>query len=114
MLAPETIVHGIFDDEGNEVRGPVAFRAFHRKFLEAFPNLTVQVVDTVTEGNKQACRCVVRGRHEGGSLGFAATQADVEFTGMGIAYIKDGRIIECWNNFDFLALYSQLGMIRQM
>jgi hypothetical protein len=29
---------------------------------------------------------------------------------MCIARIKDGRIVEGWNNFDFLSLYQQLGM----
>jgi steroid delta-isomerase-like uncharacterized protein len=111
LLAPGTIVHGIVDETGKEPQGPAEFRAFHKKFLEAFPDLSVEVLDTVSEGNKIACRCVVHGTHEGDSLGFAATGKNVEFTGMAIATVKDDRIVEAWNNFDFLAMYCQLGVL---
>src|SRR5690606_19489571 len=33
----------------------------------------------------------------------------VQFTGMAIIRIKDGKIIEGWNNFDFLSMYKQAG-----
>ena len=29
----------------------------------------------------------------------------VDFIGICFAYIRDGRIAEAWNNFDFLSLY---------
>jgi hypothetical protein len=41
----------------------------------------------------------------------AATRAPVEFTGVSITRIKDGKIIEAWNNFDFMKMYKQLGVI---
>jgi predicted ester cyclase len=56
-------------------------------------------------------RCSVRGKHLGDSLGFAATQVPVDFTGVAITRIKDGKIVEAWNNFDFMKMYKQLGAI---
>ena len=114
LLAADAVLHGMVDENGKELCGPEAFKAFHSRFLKAFPNLKVEVLDTVVEGDKQACRCVVRGRHEGDALGFAATQKNVEITGMAIALVKNGKIIEGWNNFDFLSLYSQLGVLNQL
>jgi predicted ester cyclase len=58
-----------------------------------------------------ATRCSVRGKHTGHSLGYAATQAPVEFTGVTITRIQDGKIVEAWNNFDFMKMYRQLGAI---
>lgn len=114
LLAADAVVHGITDENGNELRGSAAFKGFHSRFLKAFPDIKVEVLDTVVEGEKLACRCVVRARHEGDSLGFAATQKNIEITGMGIALVKNGKIIEAWNNFDFLAMYSQLGVLSQL
>jgi hypothetical protein len=63
------------------------------------------------EGDMVATRCSVRGKHAGDSLGFAATQAPVDFTGVVITRIKDGKIVEAWNHFDFMRMYEQLGVI---
>jgi predicted ester cyclase len=35
----------------------------------------------------------------------------VEFTGMTIVRIRDGKIIEAWNNFDFMTMFQQVGAI---
>jgi len=61
--------------------------------------------------DKVACRCSVRGKHTGESLGFAATGIDIEFTGMAFSRIENGKFVEAWNNFDFMTMYKQLGTI---
>jgi steroid delta-isomerase-like uncharacterized protein len=111
MFAEDGIAHGLSDDSGEPLRGPEAFKEFHARFRGAFPDIVVVVEDTICEGDKVAARCSVRGTHSGDSLGFAATQNSVEFTGMAIVRVKDGQIVEAWNNFDFMALYKQLGAI---
>lgn len=111
MLASDGIAHGLSDDSGQPLRGPEGFKGFHAKFRGAFPDIAVTVEDTICEGDKVVARCSVRGRHSGDSLGFAATQSPVEFTGIAIVRVKDGQIVEAWNNFDFMALYKQLGAI---
>lgn len=112
LLGARTLVHGITDASGGPVRGPAGFKAFHRQFLDAFPNIMVKVLDTVCEGDKIVARCVVTGKHAGGGLGFPATQKDVEFTGMCLARIKQGKIVEAWNSFDFLTLHQQMGTVK--
>jgi steroid delta-isomerase-like uncharacterized protein len=111
MFATDGIAHGLSDESGNPLRGPVDFKTFHAKFLNAFPDIDVTVEDLVAEGDKVAARCSVRGKHTGDSLGFSATHAPVEFTGISIVRIKDGKIVEAWNNFDFMKMYQQLGAI---
>ena len=111
MMAQDAIVHGLSDDPANPLRGPEGFLPFHAQFREAFPDITVVVEDQIAEGDKVATRCSVRGKHAGDSLGFKATQAPVEFTGMTIVRIKNGKIVEAWNNFDFMKMYRQLGAI---
>jgi predicted ester cyclase len=53
----------------------------------------------------------VRGRHEGNFLEKAATQSPVEFTGIAIVRIANGKIVEAWNNFDFMTLHRQVGLL---
>lgn len=110
MFAADGIAHGLFDEKGEELRGPSGFRPFFRKFREAFPDIEVTVEDCITEGDKAAVRCRVKARHMGDSLGIAATNKPVEFTGISIVRVRDGRIVEAWNNFDFLSLNQQLGV----
>jgi steroid delta-isomerase-like uncharacterized protein len=111
LLAEDGIAHGLSDDASQPLRGPAGFLPFHAQFREAFPNIEVVVEDQIAEGDLVATRCSVRGKHTGDSLGFKATQAPVEFTGMVITRIKDGKIVEAWNNFDFMKMYKQLGAI---
>lgn len=111
MLAVDAIVHGLSDDAAKPLRGPAGFLPFHAQFREAFPQIEVIVEDTIAEGDKVVARCSVKGKHTGDSLGFKATQAMAEFTGIAIVRVKDGKIVEAWNNFDFMKMYRQLGAI---
>ena len=112
MFAEEGVAHGLAGPAGDALRGPVGFKPFFRTFREAFPGIEVVVEDTVTEGDKVAARCTVRGSHEGDSLGFKATRQPVDFTGIAIVRISDGKIVEAWNNFDFMSMFQQLGALR--
>jgi predicted ester cyclase len=44
-------------------------------------------------------------------MGRTATQSPVEITGMVIVRIENGKIVEAWNNFDFMTLYTQVGLV---
>ena len=112
LFAADGLAHGLADETGEPLRGPANFRVFHAKFREAFPDIEVTVEDVITEGDKLAARCSVRGRHQSDSLGFAATGSPVEFTGMTFVRVRDGQIVEAWNNFDFMAMFQQLGALQ--
>jgi steroid delta-isomerase-like uncharacterized protein len=112
MFAPDGVAHGLADESGQELRGPTGFKPFFHRFRDAFPDVEVVVEQTVSEGDLVAARCTVRGRHHGDTLGFAATERPVEFTGMTIGRIRDGKIVEAWNNFDFMTMFQQLGALH--
>ena len=107
-MAPDAIGHGLTDAEGNDMRGPAAFKPFVAKFKEAFPDLQIEVCETVSEGDLIVARCVVRGTHAGEGLCMAPTQRPIEIGGMSMVRVRDGQIVEGWNNFDFQALFAQL------
>ena len=109
LFASEGIAHGLTDQQGNELRGPEGYKPFYESFRDAFPDVRVVIEDTVSEGDKVAARCRVEGTHRGDGLGIAATGKRVEFTGMTIIRVKAGKIVEAWNNFDFMTMFQQLG-----
>lgn len=112
LFDEEGVAHGLADETGAPLRGAAGFKPFFRRFREAFPELEVVVEDTVSEGDRVAARCTVRGHHRGDTLGFKATDSPVEFTGMTLARVRDGKIVEAWNNFDFMSMFQQLGALR--
>ena len=112
LFDEEGVAHGLADETGAALRGPTGFKPFFRRFREAFPEIEVVVEDTVSEGDKVAARCTVRGRHRGDTLGFKATDSPVQFDGICIVRLREGKIAEAWNNFDFMSMFQQLGALR--
>jgi steroid delta-isomerase-like uncharacterized protein len=110
LMAPDAIVHGIVGPEGQQIHGPAGFKPFFRHFSAAFPDMRITVEDTLVDGHKVAARCTVSGTHSGPGVMPAPTNKPISFTGICIVRIENGRIAEGWNNFDFLAMYQQLGM----
>ena len=64
--------------------------------------IQVTVLDMFAEGDKVATRVSIRGTHQ--------TQA-VEFGGIVIARVIDGRVVEEWSNLDRLGLLTQIGAV---
>ncbi len=110
MFSGNGLAYGLDEDPNEPVVGPAAFREFHAPFRGAFPDMVIVVEDMVAEGDKVAARCSVRGKHTGTGLGIAATNTPVDFTGITIVRIVGGKIVEAWNNFDFMRMNRQLGV----
>ncbi len=113
LFAPNGVVHGL-GPGGAPIRGPQAFRPFYHQFHKAFPDIRVNVVRTVTEGEFVAVHCHVTGTHLGDDLGAPASRNKVDFWGVCIARVSGGLVVEAWNSFDFLTCYQQAGMLPQL
>jgi steroid delta-isomerase-like uncharacterized protein len=109
MMAPDAPMHGLSDGAG--VIGTEKFKGFHRQLRGAFPDIRVTVVDTVQEGDMIVARWTATMTHEGDDLGVAATHKRVGVTGMSMARVRDGVMVEGWNNWDTLALLEQIGAL---
>jgi len=114
LFAVDGVAHGLPTPDGSPIRGRDAFRPFFRAFRDAFPNIRVEVTQTVSEGEMVTALCHVTGTHEGHHLGMAGTGRPIDFWGMCMARVRDGYIVEGRNTFDFLTLYQQIGMLPQL
>ena len=111
LFAVDGVAHGLPTPDGSPLRGRDAFRPFFRTFRSAFPNIRVEVTETVCQEDMVTVRCHVTGSHQGHNLGVAATGNNIDFWGMCMCRVRDGFIVEGWNSFDFLALYQQIGVL---
>ena len=109
LLADDAKIHGLRSPDGGDVGGPTEFRVMHKAFREAFPDMQIDVEDTLVEGDRIAFRCTVRGTHKGAAFGLDATGKPILFNGMGFAVVRNGQIAEAWNTFDFQAMNEQIG-----
>jgi steroid delta-isomerase-like uncharacterized protein len=110
LMAPDALVHGLGEAP---IRGPKEFKPFFHTMRNALGDLEVHVTRTVVQGDTVAAHCHVVARHVGDALGAAATGKSVDFDGITIARVEDGKLVEGWNVFDFLRMYQQLGWVKE-
>jgi steroid delta-isomerase-like uncharacterized protein len=108
LLADDSIAHGM-GPGGADLYGRDAFKTAHATFLGALPDLRITLDQVLVDGDMVAARFTCRATHRGDHLGVAATGQPVQFTGMTMARIRDGRIAEGWNNIDLLSMLQQIG-----
>ena len=108
LMAPYAVAYGL---PGGPIQGPTEFKQVFHTFREALGDLTIEVVRTVSEGDMVAAHCHVLGRHVGFALGGNPTNQPVDFWGIVIARVEDGKIVEGWNCFDMLQMYQQFGWV---
>jgi predicted ester cyclase len=111
LADPHVVVHGLGGPGSPPMRGTAEFKKTFHIFREALGDLEIAVERTVTEGGQCAAYCRVKGRHVGHAFGGPPTNRAVEFAGLVIVTVRDGRIVEGWNCFDFLSMYQQIGWV---
>jgi steroid delta-isomerase-like uncharacterized protein len=92
-----------------DIVGPFAFEQLWHGYFAAFPDMEMEIQDIVAEGDKAVVRWKVRGTHTGDSLGIPPSGRQVEFTGMTMLEVKEGKIVEGWDEWDFGGLMAKLG-----
>lgn len=80
---------------------------------EAFPDLSVEVVAMVTEGDEVWTQGVMRGTHRGEFMGVPASGRSVEVPMVDRIRFRDGRVVEHWGVTDTLAMMQQLGAVPE-
>lgn len=110
--APDYVWHGGSDPGGlGDVHGLEDFKQAVAMFFTGFPDLEVEILDMLVDGDRAAVRFRETGTHRGTFVGVAPTGSSVTFSGMGIYRAAGGKLAEEWFVDDSRAIFEQIGAI---
>jgi hypothetical protein len=95
-LGPDRCIKGVSD-----------FKKFYTDFKNQVSNVQVIVEDVISQDDVESAHCSVKAVH-------TASKKNVDFTGISMVKIVNGKIAEAWNQFDFLRMYQQAGYALTM
>ncbi len=100
----------VCDDRLTPARGREGLKRHVAKLRSAFPDLRLTVEDMVAEDDRVAARWSLHGTHEGvlPTIDVRPTGEEVTFTGISIYRFKDSKIVEIWQEGDYVSLMEQL------
>ena len=107
VYAEDVVLHGYPPG----VEGRDGARAFYGQFLAAFPDVDLELFETVEQGDLAAVRYVLSGTHSDEFFGVPATGRKVAVDGQSIFRFEGGKIVERWQSLDALGLLTQLGAV---
>jgi predicted ester cyclase len=80
--------------------------------IAAFPDLSIEVHDLFSDGDRVAVRLTASGTHRGIYMGVVPTGERASWTAIAIYRVVDGRIVERWENRDDLGMMRHLGLVQ--
>ena len=104
MFHPQYVNHGF----PVEAKGFEAERQITALMFSAFPDLLVNLEDSICEGDTVASRGYWTGTHKGDFMGLAATGRKVNVPFISVWNIKNGKLHEDWIQMDSAGLMRQL------
>ena len=107
--ATDFIIHHADGDQNREQDKKLC-----QAFFTAFPDLHFTLDDLVAEGDQVALVWTANCTHKGEFMGIPATGKRIEFKGIDVYRIADGKIAEVWASMDNLGMMQQLGVIPPM
>ena len=90
--------------------GPEGYKQLMNHYLSAFPDSKFTIEDVISHGDRTVTRWTVRATHKGELNGIRPTNKPVTVTGIEIARISSGKMVESWTQWDALGLMQQLGV----
>ena len=84
----------------------------HIAFYESvLPGYWLELLDTVVEGDKVACRMVLHGTHKGELMGIPPSGKTVAVDGIIIYQLANGKIVDHWMQTDSVGMLQQIGAL---
>jgi len=113
IVAPDCVVHdpGVPANTSDAADGIERIKATVKQARAPFERLIVSLdVGPIEDGGKVATRWTARGSYAGGLPGTqAAPGTMVEFSGVDLLRLADGKVAEYWLSTDALQMMQQLG-----
>ena len=114
IIAPNFVAHFVpMAGSPGEVRGPEGLKQWIGPLSVAFSNVSFTTdIGPLADEDKVVGRWIFRATYNGGMPGVPAESAgkSVEYAGVDILRIENGKIAEYWLSADILQLLQQLGI----
>lgn len=88
-----------------------SFRLLVDATLVAFPDIEGTIEEITADGDLVMTRFTLRGTHKAEFFGIPATDKQFQISGHATDRIKDGKIVERWENWHQFGLLQQLGVL---
>lgn len=111
FVAEDVVLHDLADVPMPLPPGRAGLIEMRRVFHTAMPDFEMTIEDMIAEDDKLLIRWTGGGVHTGEFMGVPPTYRTARFTAMSIARIRDGKMVEGWQNMDTMGLMQQLGVV---
>ena len=109
----DTLIGAAYVDHNpgpGQLSGAAGVKGRIENLRSSFPDLRFVLEEIIAEGDVVAARYSLRGTHRGQSyLGIPPSGKTIFVRGMDFYRLRDGRIVEHWDNVDELGMLTQLG-----
>lgn len=112
-IADELFALQVTEGDGRVVSPADLVAQLQRQHL-AGPDVQIRVLDQVAEGDRVVTRLEVAATHLGDWQGIPPTGKRFVMAGLVMRRIAGGKIVERWDNLDWLGAFQQLGLIPAM
>ena len=92
-------------------QGHAEFKQFYQAMRAACPDIHVTLEKVIEQGDTAFARWTATLTHTGDGLGMPPTGRQIKLSGMSALRIRDGEIVEGWNNWDQIGLARELGVL---
>jgi steroid delta-isomerase-like uncharacterized protein len=79
-----------------------------------FPDASTKIIDLFGNGDKVACRFSITGTHTGKYQGIPPSGNTMSIEAINLFRITNGKVAECWSQFNVLNMMQQLGVVPPM
>ena len=107
MVTPNFVEHEALPGMANDAS---AVKQFFTMTFEAFPDLKIEVLDLIAEGDRVAARCTMSGTQKGAFMDIPATGKHMAVQVIDIIRFEGDKVAEHWGVTDQAAMMEQLGV----
>lgn len=108
-VVSESFVH--VDPAAGEMRGHDSLEAFIREITTGFPDFQIEILNLLASEGLVMDEAKFTMTHEGEFNGIPPTGREVEFRGMAIHHVENGKLQEHRQYYDKQDFFAQLGLV---
>jgi steroid delta-isomerase-like uncharacterized protein len=108
LVSPEFVDHSAAPGAPNTRE---AWKQGMADLRAAFPDSELSIEQEIAEDDLVTTRFTARGTHQGELMGIPATGKKVTVSGIQIARVAGGKIVERWEQVDTMGMMVQLGVV---